>query len=95
MPYLKLSRDEQETPAPQPLPFDSSAKTWKTAGQGNENRHENAQGDSQMDSIARVEQALDRVESTFESLSDQVDELCEPILISDWLIADDDDPCAA
>ena len=48
-----------------------------------------------MDSIARVEEALSRVESTFENLSEQVDEACESFRMSDWLATDDDGPYAA
>ncbi len=48
-----------------------------------------------MDSIAQVELALSRVESTFESLSEQVDEICEPIRMADWLDSHDDGPYAA
>jgi len=89
MPYLKLSRDEPETQAPQPLPFQSTDRSWRSA------RQDQDPGEDHMDSIARVEQALGRVESTFESLSEQVEEICEPIRMADWLDANDDGPWAA
>lgn len=87
MPYLKLSRDEPETQAPQPLPFLSADRSWRGARVDD--------GEERMDSIARVEEALSRVESTFESLSEQAQELCEPIRMADWLDSDDDGPWAA
>lgn len=48
-----------------------------------------------MDSIAQVEQALSQVETGMKNLSDQVDEICEPIRMSDWLDTDDSGPWAA
>lgn len=48
-----------------------------------------------MDSISQVELALNRVDNAFSSLSEQVDELCEPILMSDWTDSDNDGPYAA
>lgn len=48
-----------------------------------------------MDSIAQVEQALSRVENAFVSLSEQVDEVCEPISMADWIDDHDDGPYAA
>jgi len=87
MTYLKIHRDEPEIQPPEPLPFDPSAKTWRSTSE--------PQGEQPMDSIAQVEQALGRVENTFERLSDQVDELCEPIRMADWLESDDDGPFAA
>jgi len=91
MPYLKLTQDEPETEAPQPLPFCSPEQPWRTAGSDADHAH----GDPKMDSIARVEEALNQVENTFENLSEQVEEFCEPIRMVDWLDADDDGPFAA
>lgn len=88
MPYLKLHRDEPETEAPQPFPFASSDQSWRSAG-------DESLGDEPMDSIKQVEEALGRVERSFESLSEQVDEICEPIKMSDWLHGEDDGPFAA
>ena len=48
-----------------------------------------------MDSIARVEAALEQVESKFESLNEQVEECCDPIRMADWLDEEDDGPWAA
>ena len=91
MPYLKLIRDEPETQAPQPLPFPSSERPWRSAGSDADHAH----GEDQMDSIARVEEALNQVENTFGTLSEQVEEFCEPIRMADWLDADNDGPFAA
>jgi len=93
MPYLKLHRDETDTEIapPQPLPFRSLERNWRSAGQDTPDH-----GEEQMDSIAQVESALHRVENTFESLSEQVEELSSPILMSDWLDHNDDEgPFAA
>lgn len=91
MPYLKLHRDEIETLPPEPLPFTGLDASWRSAGN---HADDDSQGDT-MDSIARVEEALSRVESTFESLSEQVEEYCEPIRMSDWIEDHDDGPYAA
>ncbi len=91
MAYLKLHRDEPETQAPPPLPFEPLTRTWRSTGTKT-NEHA---GEPPMDSIEQVEQALSRVESTFETLSEQVEELCEPIRMSDWLDSHDDGPWAA
>jgi len=88
MPYLKLHRDEPEAEAPQPLPFDPSGQSWRSTDDTS------LEGDH-MDSIQQVEEALGRVERSFESLSEQVDEICEPIKMSDWLVGEDDEPYAA
>ena len=93
MPYLKLCRDEPETEAPQPLPFDPSKRSWRSAGQSSDDSHPN--GEAKMDSIARVEAALEQVESKFESLNEQVEECCDPIRMADWLDEEDDGPWAA
>ncbi|MDF1808338.1 MAG: hypothetical protein P1U42_01445 [Phycisphaerales bacterium] len=93
MPYLKLFREEVETEAPQPLPFNASARSWRTASEAGHDS--NCTGEVEMDSIARVEEALSRVESNFESLSEQVEEYCQPLRMSDWLDTDDDGPFAA
>jgi hypothetical protein len=93
MPYLKLHRDETETETetqpPQPLPFSTAPRRFRDAGE------DGTPGEEGMDSIARVEQALNRVEGNFERLSEQVDELCEPIRMADWLDSEDDGPWAA
>ena len=91
MPYLKLHRDEPETLAPQPLSFLDASSTWRTTGASVSTEEREVP----LDSIAQVELALSRVESTFESLNEQVDELCEPIRMADWLANDDDGPWAA
>ncbi len=91
MPYLKLFRDEPEAPAPKPLPFDPSSRAGRSAGMTTTTD----QGEAPMDSIAQVEEALSRVESNFKDLSEQVDEICEPIQMSDWLDSDDGGPWAA
>tara|TARA_R110002072_G_scaffold42064_9_gene117757 strand:- start:34745 stop:35032 length:288 start_codon:yes stop_codon:yes gene_type:complete len=95
MPYLKLHRDEPETQAPQPLPFDQDARNWSRAGRDAGSDQTDREGDEQMDSIAQVEQALSRVENAFVSLSEQVDEICEPISMADWIDDHDDGPYAA
>jgi len=98
MPFLKLHRDEPETEAPQPLPFDQDARNWGRAGRdaGAEQSEQAVHaGDKPMDSIAQVEQALSRVENAFVSLSEQVDEVCEPISMADWIDDHDDGPYAA
>jgi hypothetical protein len=82
MSYLKLHRDEPETEAPAPIPFNSPDRSWRNAGK-------------EMDSIAQVEQALADVDRNFSSLSEQVNELPEPIRMSDWMDDDDDGPYAA
>ena len=91
LPYLKLHRDEIESHPPEPLPFSGIDSSWRSAGH---HADDDSQGDT-MDSIARVEEALSRVESTFESLSEQVDEVCESFRMSDWLATEDDGPYAA
>lgn len=90
MPYLKLCRDEPEAPAPKPLPFAPSSRVGRSAGM-----METDTGEAPMDSIAQVEQALSQVETGMKNLSDQVDEICEPIRMSDWLDTDDGGPWAA
>jgi len=93
MPYLKLHRDETETETeiqpPQPLPFSTAQRRFRDAGE------DGTHGEKGMDSIARVEQALNRVEGNFDRLSKQVDELYEPLRMADWLDAEDDGPWAA
>lgn len=89
--YLKLCRDELETEPPAPIPFSSAAGSWRSAG----NSADAPTGESRMDSIAQVELAMKRVDTVFGSLSEQVDDLCEPIRMSDWTDSDDDGPYAA
>jgi len=89
MSYLKLFRDEPEIQAPQPLPFPSPEQSWRDAGK------DDSRGEDQMDSITRVEEALSQVESTFEDLSEQVEDFCQPIRMADWLDEQDDGPYAA
>ncbi len=89
MPFLKLCKDEIEPEAPQPIPFQSPDRSWRTTDADDSTK------DEPMDSIARVEEALNRVENTFDKLSEQIDEFCEPIRMSDWIDDDDDGPYAA
>ncbi len=99
MTNLKLHRDETESqsPAPAPIPFDQAAGSWRQTEDLADLSHtpEGEQGEEAMDSIKRVEEALNRVENTFESLSEQVEEYCEPIRLADWLNNEDDGPWAA
>jgi len=89
MAYLKLFRDEPETLAPEPLPFEGIERSWRSAGADHDS------GEHPMDSIKQVEQALNQVEKNLETLTEQVDEYCEPIRMSDWLDTQDDGPWAA
>ncbi len=86
MSYLKLHRDEPEQPdPPAPIPFRSPDRTWRSAGT------------DEMDSIARVEQALARVENNFDALKEHADKLDESFRMAEWMSNDDDDdgPSAA
>ena len=89
MSYLKLSRDEPEAIAPEPLPFEPIERSWRSAGADQD------PGEQPMDSIKQVEQALSQVDKNLESLSEQVDEYCAPIRMADWLDEHDDGPWAA
>ena len=84
MSYLKLHRDEPETEAPAPIPFQSSQRSWRQAGA-------QPQDEQEIDSIAHVENALARVDEKFDELSGQVEELLEPIPMSRWLHDEEDD----
>jgi len=86
MPYLKLCRDEPEHETPPTLPF-RSARSAEKSGDTRSGGH--------MDSITQAEVALRRVEETFDRLSGQVEEFCEPIRMADWLESEDDGPWAA
>ncbi len=90
MSYLKLFRDEPETLAPEPLPFEPIKRAWMST---RADHHDS--GDRPMESITQVEQALSQVERNLETLAGQVEECCEPIRMSDWLDAQDDGPWAA
>jgi hypothetical protein len=80
MSYLKLHRDEPEQPdPPAPIPFRSPDRTWRNAGT------------DEMDSIARVEQALARVENNFDALKEHADELDASFRMAEWMNNDDDD----
>lgn len=80
MSYLKLHRDEPEQPdPPAPIPFRSPDRTWRSAGT------------NEMDSIARVEQALARVENNFDALKEHADELDASFRMAEWMNTDDDD----
>lgn len=86
MSYLKLHRDEPEQPdPPAPIPFRSPDRTWRSAGT------------DEMDSIARVEQALARVENNFDALKEHADKLDASFRMAEWMSNDDDDdgPSAA
>lgn len=85
MNYLKLHKDEPEKPEPPaPIPFKSPDRSWRNAGSDN------------LDSIARVEQALSDVESKFDELKEHADELESSFRMAEWLGDDDDDgPWAA
>lgn len=82
MSYLRLHRDEPDQDPPAPIPFTSPDRTWREGGE------------KEPDSIERAQRALSDVESKFEELRKQVDEI-EPIQMSDWLDDDDDGPRAA
>ncbi|MHA7814688.1 MAG: hypothetical protein ACX94C_14990 [Phycisphaerales bacterium] len=85
MSYLKLHRDEPEQPAPPaPIPFNAPDRSWRNAG-------EQPKEPIEMDSIARVEQALSNVERRFDELKEHADELEDSFQLSNWLDSSDDD----
>ena len=93
MAYLKIHRDEPEVEAPEPLSFERAQSTWRSTE--DHGHRDGEEGSDRMDSIKQVEEALGQVEGLMSDLSEQVDEICEPIRMADWLDDHDDGPWAA
>ncbi len=91
MAYLKIHRDEPETEAPAPLSFERAQSSWRST----DRQADDDQGSPAMDSIRNVELALGRVDDLMEDLSEQVEELCEPMQISDWMPDENEGPWVA
>jgi uncharacterized protein YlxW (UPF0749 family) len=90
MPFLKLHSYEPETEPPAPLSFQDHQGSWREA-----NRETNTEEES-VDSISQVERALNELQGRLDGLSEQVDDYCDPIPMSNWTDTDDDDgPWAA